>query len=92
MRARDPGQLLFVGHPDGQWIDADVLPRQARHEQLSSVGLLNEGTEGVRNLEPTLVIDFGGVVAPEHDCLLHFAPQKSTAIVEKPLGDVNGKI
>ena len=80
-RAR--GELFFERQPDRHRVDADVLPRQARHEQLRAVLLLDERTEGVRDLEPPFVINFGGVVAPKHDCLLHFAPQKSTAIVEK---------
>ena len=63
-------------------VDADVLPRQARHEQFLSVLPLHEGPEGVRDLEPAFLINFGGVVTPEHVGLLHFAPQNSTAIVE----------
>jgi hypothetical protein len=51
--------------------------------------VLDEGTEGVRDLEPPLVIDLGGVVAPEHVYLLHFAPLISTAMVEKARWVVN---
>ena len=57
-----------------------------------AVRLLDEGPESVRNLEPRLVINFGGVVAPEHVFLLHFAPQKSTAILEAGCRHVNGKM
>jgi hypothetical protein len=53
---------------------------------------LDEGTERVRDLEPPLVIDFGGVIAPEHARLLHFAPQKSTGIVEGDADAVNRKM
>jgi hypothetical protein len=53
---------------------------------------LNEGTECVRDLEPPFVIDFGGVITPEHVFLLHFAPLNSTAMVEKVAGDVNRKM
>jgi hypothetical protein len=35
----------------------------------------DERTESVRDLEPPFVINLGGVVAPEHGCLLHFAPK-----------------
>jgi hypothetical protein len=52
----------------------------------------DQGAEGVRDLEPSFVIDFGGVIAPKHGRLLHFAPQKSTAIVENDPPDVNRKI
>jgi hypothetical protein len=55
------------------------------------VSPFDETAEGVRDLEPAFVINFGGVVAPEHVCLLHFAPQISTAIVEKHGSDVNRK-
>jgi hypothetical protein len=53
---------------------------------------LDESAESVRDLEPTLLIDFGGEVPPEHGRLLHFAPQKSTAILENGLANVNGKM
>jgi hypothetical protein len=53
---------------------------------------LDQRTESVRDLEPSLVIDFGGVVPPEHVYLLHFAPQNSTAIVEAAGAGVNGKM
>jgi hypothetical protein len=56
------------------------------------VRLFDERTESVRDFEPPLVINFGGVIAPEHDCLLHFAPQKTTAIVEAGFWPVNGKM
>jgi hypothetical protein len=51
----------------------------------------DETAEGVRDLEPAFVIDFGGVVAPEHVSLLHFLPQNSTAIVENDGLRVNAK-
>jgi hypothetical protein len=54
--------------------------------------LFNQGAERVRDFEPAFVIDSGGVISPEHDSLLHFVPQKSTAIVEKGSWDVNRKI
>jgi hypothetical protein len=92
MRGRGAREALLEREPDGHGIDADRLPRQARHEQLGPVRLLDEGTKSVRDLEPTLIIDFGGVVAPEHVCLLHFAPQKSTAMVRGRSGSVNGKM
>jgi hypothetical protein len=49
----------------------------------------HEGSKGVRDLEAALLINFGGVVATKHVSLLHFAPQISTAIVEKPCPSVN---
>jgi hypothetical protein len=52
---------------------------------------LDEATEGVRDLEPPFVIDFGSVVAPEHGWLLHFAPQISTPILENTGWVVNRK-
>ena len=55
----------WMGHPDGHGVDAGGhSPVQARHEQLSSGGLLDKGTEGVRDLEPPLVINSGGVDCP----------------------------
>jgi hypothetical protein len=51
--------------------------------------VFDETAKGVRDLEPSLIIDFGGVIAPKHNPLLHFAPQKSTAIVENVPWDVN---
>jgi hypothetical protein len=54
--------------------------------------LFDERAESVRDLEPPFVINFGGVVAPEHDYLLHFAPHWSTAIVEAAPPPVNGKM
>src|SRR5436190_2547469 len=54
--------------------------------------LLDERTESVRDLEPTLVIYSCGVIAPEHGYLLHFAPQNSTAIVEAVFCSVNAKM
>src|SRR5919197_5430614 len=92
VRGRGPCELLLEREPDGHRINADVLPREARHEQLGSVLPLDEGTKGVRDLEPPLVIDFGGVIAPEHVDLLHFAPQNSTPIVGDYPGDVNAKM
>jgi hypothetical protein len=53
---------------------------------------LDQGAKGVRDLEPSLIIDSGGVIAPKHGRLLHFVPQKSTAIVENAPTDVNRKI
>jgi hypothetical protein len=50
---------------------------------------LDEAAEGVRDLEPPFVIDLGGIVAPEHDYLLHFAPQNSTAMVRGRMEVVN---
>ena len=86
-------ELFFKGQPDRHGVQADVLPRQARHEHLRSVLLLDEGTEGVRDLEPPFVINFGGVVAPKHVWLLHFAPQKSTGDSRERLPpSVNRKI
>ncbi len=91
MRGGHPSHLFFQAHPDRHGVNADVLPREARHEHVGSVLPLDEAPERIRDLEPPLVIDLGGIVAPEHDYLLHFAPQKSTAIVENRPGDVNRK-
>src|SRR5262249_41408724 len=88
----DAGEFFFEREPDRHRIHPDVLPRQTRHEQLSSMRSLDEGTESVRDLEPPLLIDFGGEVAPEHARLLHFGPQKSTAILENSQANVNGKM
>src|SRR6185369_3113263 len=71
MRGGNSAEFFFVGEPDRHRVNADVLPRNARHEQLLPMSPLDETSEGVRDLEPALVINFGGVVAPEHDCLLH---------------------
>ena len=57
-------------------------PDQAGQEQLAAVLALEQRAKGVRNLEPALVIDAGGRVAPKHGRnLLHFSPQISTEIV-----------
>src|SRR5688572_13733019 len=91
-RGGHPRELFLERKPDRHGIHAYGLPREARHEQFDPVLFFHQRTEGVRDLEPSLVIDSGGVIPPEHDVLLHFAPQKSTAIVEKGFGDVNRKI
>jgi hypothetical protein len=52
----------------------------------------DQGTEGVRDLEPAFVINSGGEIPTEHVVLLHFAPQKSTAMLEKAPWVVNRKM
>jgi len=52
---------------------------------------LDHHPEGIGNLESPFVIDFRGIIAPQDGVWLHFSPQKSTAILEKPIGNVNRK-
>ncbi len=92
MSGGDLGHFFLNCHPHRHRVNADGLPRQARHEHIRPVLVFNEGTEGVRDLEPPFVINFGGVIAPEHVFLLHFAPLISTAMVEKAGWVVNRKI
>src|SRR5438067_12107734 len=92
MRRWRAAELFLEREPDRHRINPDRLPRKARHEQLSPVRLLDQGTESVRDFEPPLLINFGGAIAPKHVYLLHFAPQKSTAIVGLGLHSVNGKM
>ncbi len=70
----------------------DVFAGQAGHEELGAVSLLDARTKPVRDLEPSLVIDFGGRVAPQDGLCLHFTPQKSTGIVGTRRIVVNGKM
>ncbi len=74
VRGGSARELFLEDQPDGHRVHAYGLPRQARHEHLGSVRLFDERTESVRDFEPPLVIDFGGVISPKHSWLLHFAP------------------
>ena len=74
MRGRNLAELALDLDPDGHRVDANRLAAEARDEQVTAVLGLDEGPERVGNLEPPLVIDFGGVVSPKHSLLLHFAP------------------
>ena len=42
MRGRDLREPFLEGQPDGHRVDADGLPRQARHEQLRAVLFLDQ--------------------------------------------------
>src|SRR4051794_41478405 len=47
--------------------------------------------ERIGDLEPPLVVNLRGIVAPQDGVCFHLTPQISTAILDKRLGDVNAK-
>jgi hypothetical protein len=57
---------LFDVEPDRHGVDADVLARQAREKEFTTVLAFEQGAKGVGNLEPPLVIDASWRIAPEH--------------------------
>ena len=62
-------ELLLDLQPHRHRIDADVFAGQAGEEQLTAVLAFEQGAEGVRNLEPPLVIDASRRIAPKHATL-----------------------
>src|SRR5258706_15179199 len=82
MRGRHPAEFFFGFEPHGHWIDPDVFAGQACEKQFPAVLAFEEGAEGIRHLEPPLVIDASRRVAPKHAQLLHFGPLISTEILE----------
>ena len=74
----DLREPAFEVGPHRHGIDAYGLARQARHEQFRAVILLDRCTKSVRNLEPSLIINFRRRVAPQH-------PGKSTSLHKNPL-------
>jgi hypothetical protein len=58
-------QLSLDGLPHGHGVDADAFAGQARHEHISTVGLLQQSAKAVGDLESPLIIDFRRSIAPE---------------------------
>ena len=66
MSRRHASQALFEGEPHRNREDSNVFAGQTGHKQLPPVMGLDEGAEGVWDLEPAFVIDLRRVGAPEH--------------------------
>src|SRR5688572_11184948 len=81
-------ELRFDLQPRGARINADGLPRHARHADVVALLVADHAAKHRRHLQPSLVVDSGGGAASEAS-LLHFHPQKSTRIVSWAGDDVN---
>ena len=92
MGGGDLGQLALDLDPHGHRVDADRVAGQARGEDSVAVLGLDDGPKRVGNLEPALVVNPGRRVPPKDSGLLHFAPPKTTRILDVAGAHVNGKI
>src|SRR5215831_10966535 len=63
--------------PDGHWINANEFAAQAREVKLPPVLAFEKRTKGVGHLQPSLIVDASGCVAPEH-------PNHSISIQKNP--------
>src|SRR5687768_522144 len=77
--------------PDRHWIDADVLPGDARHEDVRSMLVVDDPPKHRGHLQPPLLVDPGGRAASQ-PLLVHLSPLKSTRIVERDRDAVNRKM
>src|SRR4029453_10142441 len=84
-------ELLLDFLPVGHRGAAPALSGEARHEHPAAVALLNQGAKPVRDLESSLIIDFGRSIAPEDGRRIHFGPLWSTEMVGIGLEVVNAK-